>query len=534
MKFDSLYQPYQSNRITISAKNGVVATSNALASQAGLDMLKKGGNAVDAAIATAACLTVVEPTANGIGSDTFALVWMKDKVHGLNSNGPSPGEITLDRIKKDHDKMPKFGWTPVTVPGAPKAWAELNKKFGKLTLLECLTPAINYAEEGFPVAANVAYMWKKAFEEYDKIFRGKPEYDEWFKTFTFDGRPPEPFQVITLKNHGKTLREIAKTNGQSFYSGAIAEAIEKDSLAHGGYLRKKDLSDFEPDFVEPINVTYRDYQVVELPPSGQGMVALMALNMLSNFNIEEKDVDYYHQCFEAMKIAFADGQHHITDPKMMKFSPKDFLTPAFGEKRAKDITSEAKVYSPDDPYHSGTVYLCTADNEGNMVSLIQSNYMGFGSGIVVKDTGISLQNRGADFSLDPNHYNVLAPGKRTYHTIIPGMLMKDGKCQGVFGVMGGYMQPQGHVQVVSNLLDFNLNPQMALDCPRWQWTKGKSFLVEESFDKEIIEKLRMRGHEISISEDTSLFGRGQMILKLNEDVYVAGTESRTDGNIALY
>lgn len=534
MKFNPLDLPYASRRIPLSGRNGVVATSNALAADAGLEILKKGGNAVDAAIAAAACLTVVEPTANGIGSDNFTLVWMKDKLYGLNSNGPSPSGITLQEVKKNHEAMPTHGWIPVTVPGAPKGWAELNRRFGSLTLLECLLPAIRHAEEGFPVAANVAHAWQRAFKKYKEIFKDRPEYEDWFNTFTFDGNPPEAFQIITLPDHGRTLRKIGESEGEDFYSGSLADAIEKDSVEHGGYLRKKDLEGFSPEWVTPLSVPYRDHQVVELPPSGQGMVALMALNTLSNFDITQRDEMYYHRSMEAMKMAFADGQHHITDPKNMKFSPEDFLTPEFGKRRASMITDKAQVFTHEDPFHSGTVYLSCADHEGNMVSMIQSNYMGFGSGIVVKGTGISLQNRGADFRLDETHANCLAPGKRTYHTIIPGMLMKDERCIGVFGVMGGYMQPQGHLQVISSLLDFELNPQAALDCPRWQWTKEKSVMVEDTFDEVMIKRLKNMGHDITISDDNSNFGRGQMILRLENGAYVAGTETRTDGNIAIY
>lgn len=534
MNFDPMYQPFSSHRIPLSGRNGVVATSNSLAAEAGLEILRKGGNAVDAAIATAACLTVVEPTANGIGSDNFALVWMKDKLYGLNSNGPSPESITLEEIRKNHDTMPTHGWTPVTVSGAPGGWAALNKRFGNLTLLECLTPAISYAENGFPVAANVARMWKIAYEKYKEIFKEKSEYEEWFKTFTFHGQPPEPFQIITLPHHGETLRRIGESGGEDFYRGLLAEKIDAESRKYNGYLRKEDLAKFQPQWVTPLSVSYRGHDVVELPPSGQGMVALMALNILSRFEVEDRDKTYYHRSMEAIKMAFADGLHNITDPQVMKLKPEDLLSKAHGDKRADSITGEAQIYTEEDPFKSGTVYLAAADKEGNMVSMIQSNYMGFGSGIVVEGTGISLQNRGADFRLDPDHVNCLGPNKRTYHTIIPGMLMKDEKCVGVFGVMGGYMQPQGHLQVVSNLLDFHLNPQMALDCPRWQWTREKSILVEETFDKDLLEQLKAMGHEITVSEDNSVFGRGQVIVRLDNGAYVAGTESRTDGNIAIY
>jgi len=534
MNFNPNYQPYSSERLTLAASNGIVATGNALAAQVGLDILKKGGNAVDAAIAAAACLTVVEPCANGIGGDNFAIVWMNNELYGLTSNGPSPAGISLEVVKKEHETMPVHGWTPVTVPGAPKGWAALSQRFGKLTLLECLEPAIEYAENGFPVAALTAKLWKKAFEKYKELFKDQPEYDEWFKTFTVDGLPPEPFQMIKLPNHAKTLRLIGETNGEAFYKGVLADRIEADALAHGGFLRKSDLAQFESSWVEPIKTSYRGYEVAELPPSGQGLVALMALNIFKNRSVKKADVDYYHEMFEAMKMAFADGLHYITDPDLMSMNPQSLIEEAYGKRRYKQITKSAQIHSDDDPYSGGTVYLSCADKEGNMVSMIQSTYMGFGSGIVVKDTGIALHNRGADFKLDENHINVLAPNKKTYHTIIPGMLLKDGQCAGVFGVMGAYMQPQGHFQVVSNLLDFDLNPQMALDAPRWQWIKDKTFMVEANFDPKIIRELEERGHIIKVVDDRTHFGRGQIILKLEHGVYAAGTESRTDSNLAIY
>ena len=534
MNFDANHQPFASERTTLGAAHGVVATGNALAAQAGLDILKKGGNAVDAAIATAACLTVVEPTANGIGGDNFALVWMNDQLYGMNSNGPSPRGISLEAVKADHPAMPVHGWTPVNVPGAPGGWASLSKRFGKLTLLECLTPAIDYAQNGYPVAAKTAEQWQRAHRHYETVGTGKPEFAEWFKTFSFAGKAPEPFQIVRLPHHARTLRLIGETNGRAFYEGELADLIDEDSRRHGGYLRREDLAAFASAWVEPIRTNYRGYEVAELPPSGQGLVALMALNIFRNQTVTGRDAAYYHTMFETMKIAFTDGMHHITDPAHMTMDPRALVEEAYGRRRFEQISGEAQVYGPEDPPGSGTVYLACADADGNMVSMIQSNYMGFGSGIVVKDTGIALHNRGADFKLDPEHVNCLAPGKKTYHTIIPGMLLKDGRCAGVFGVMGGYMQPQGHFQVVSNLLDFHLNPQMALDAPRWQCMKGRQFIVEEAFDRGILEELRARGHEVTVEPDRTNFGRGQIILRLDNGVYAAGTESRTDSNLAVW
>ena len=538
--FNPTYQRYTSQRYPIYANNGMVNTSSPQAAAAGLEVLKRGGNAMDAAVATAAALTVVEPTANGIGSDAFALVWSakEQKLYGLNSSGPAPMAASIDAIlgdKKDKEgKMPVYGWTPVTVPGAPKAWAELSKRFGKLSLSEALAPAVDYARNGYPCSPNLALMWKRAHNKFQQTCT-TPEFDEWYKTFTTDGKAYEAGDIIKLPNHANTLEAIGATNADAFYKGEIARKIDADSREFGGYIRYEDLAAYEAKWVEPIRVNYRGYEVCEIPPNGQGIVALMALNILKEFEFKEKDcVDTYHKQLEAIKMAFADAFHYVTDPDHMEMDYQRLLDPAYGAQRAKEMGETAQVYSNAVPPKSGTVYLCCADGEGNMVSFIQSNYMGFGSGIVVRDTGVSLQNRGSDFSLDPTATNSLKPGKRSYHTIIPGFLMKDGKAVGPFGVMGGYMQPQGHLQVVMNYVDFHLDPQQALDAPRWQWMRDNSITVETRFDMEIARLLQQKGHEIRAELSTPSFGRGQMIVRLDNGVLVGGTESRTDSNIACY
>ena len=341
--------------------------------------------------------------------------------------------------------------------------------------------------------------------------------------------------MIKLPDHAKTLRLIGETNADAFYKGEIADQLVRQSQRDGGYFCKEDLESYESTWVEPIHVNYRGYDVWEIPPNGQGIVALMALNILKEFDFKEKDcVDTYHKQFEAIKIAFADAKHYVTDPRMMKIDYNDLLKPEYGAYRAKEITDKAGLPLHGDPAKSGTVYLCTADGDGNMVSYIQSNYMGFGSGITVEGYGVTLQNRGADFSLDPEAANALAPHKKSYHTIIPGFLTKDNKAVGPFGVMGGYMQPQGHVQVVMNMVDFGLNPQMALDAPRWQWMQGKKFEIEPTLNNAIVQQLAARGHEVSIALNGLGFGRGQIIQKLDNGVLVGGCESRTDSNIACY
>ena len=536
MNFDCFDQLYPSSRYPVMARRGMVCTGSALASSAGLEILRQGGNAIDAAIATAAALTVVEPAANGLGSDAFAIVWHKNELFGLNSSGFAPEAISADSIKaQGQTSMPTFGWTPVTVPGAVKAWKSLNERFGKLTLAQCLVPAIRYAEEGYPCPPVLAHYWRVAYDQYRKEFAGKPEFDEWFKTFAPEGRAPQPGDVITLKNHAKTLREIGETQTESFYHGKLADQIDACSRKYGGYLRKADLEDFENEWVTPIRMNYRGYEICELPPNGQGIIALMALNILKEFQFTEKlHVETVHRQLEAMKMAFKDGLFYITDPKAMKVKTEQLLDPKLGPDRAAQITDWAQDPQVSKLPQSGTVYLCTADEEGNMVSYIQSNYMGFGSGIVVDGTGIALQNRGRGFSLDEKHANYLEPRKRTYHTIIPGFMMKDGKAVGPFGVMGGHMQPQGHVQVVMNTVDFMMNPQEALDAPRWQWTGEKNIQVERAFPYGITEELVRRGHNISVLPESLTFGRGQIIWKNEQGVLCGATEPRTDGTVAAW
>ena len=538
--FDPLFQKYPSQRYPIYARGGMVNCSSPQAAAAGLESLRKGGNAMDAAVAAAAALTVVEPSSNGIGSDAFALVWSaKDqKLYGLNSSGPAPMAASIERIladgKDDAGRMPADGWTPVTVPGAPMAWAELTGRFGRLSLARNVEPAVRYAREGYPCGPNLAWMWQEATERMKKVRAGE-EFAEWFRTFAPEGRPYEAGDLIRLPNHADTLEAIGETNAQAFYTGDIARKIDADSRRFGGYLRYEDLAAYRARWVEPIRVGYRGYEVCEIPPNGQGIVALMALNILKEFSFPEKDSALTaHRQIEAIKMAFADALRYVTDPDHMEIDYRRLLLPEYGARRAREMGDRARIYSSAIPPRSGTVYLCCADGEGNMVSYIQSNYMGFGSGIVVSGTGISLQNRGHDFSLDAKDANCLAPGKRSYHTIIPGFLMKDGKAVGPFGVMGGYMQPQGHVQVVMNTIDFGLDPQQALDAPRWQWMRDGSVTVETRFDMELVRKLQRMGHDIRPDLSTPSFGRGQMIVRLDNGTLVGGTESRTDSNIACY
>jgi len=521
--------------MVVSAQNGKAVTSQCLAAKVGLEILNKGGNAIDSAIPTAACLIVLEPTSNGIGGDAFALVWSKGRLRGLNSSGPAPKNISLKAVKElGYEKMPNFGWLPVTVPGVPAAWAVLSDSFGQLPFKEVLKPAINYADKGFPVSSVISNLWKIAYQRYKRNVQGEV-FKYWFETFAPWGRAPEPGEIWRLPEQAQTLQLIADSKSKSFYQGELAEKIDSFSSQYGGFLTKEDLANFSPEWVNPINVNYRGYKVWEIPPNGQGLVALIALNILKGFEFASKDdPETYHKEIEAMKLAFSDGKKYITDSKQMKIKVEDLLSPSYAEERRKLIGKEALNPYPGRPPKGGTVYLATADSEGNMVSYIQSNYMGFGSGLVVPGTGISLQNRGSNFSLNPLDVNCLEPGKRTYHTIIPGFLTKNNEAVGPFGVMGGFMQPQGHLQLIMNVIDFKLNPQAALDAPRWQWVENKKVKVEQSFPKYIAESLARKGHIIEGALDSGGFGRGQIIWKDNKGVLIGATEPRADGVVAAW
>lgn len=535
MNFDAHKYSYPSRRNIIYGRKGMVATSHPLAAQAGLDVLKKGGNAVDAAVATAACLTVVEPTSNGIGGDAFALVWTKGKLYGLNASGQAAASISPDIIKKleGHD-VPKHGWLPVTVPGAPSAWAELIGRFGRLKLSDALSPAAAYAYEGHPVAPTVARAWQNAYRTYKIAFKDDV-FKNWFETFAPDGRAPKAGELWSSPDHGRTLEMIGSTNAASFYRGSLAEKLADFAERTGGYLSRKDLEAYQPEWVEPVSINYRGYDVWEIPPNGHGIVALMALNILKGFDFSDKDsIETYHRQLEAMKLAYADGRRYIADPRSMSVSISQLLSEDYAAERRKHIGYEAITPLPGNPARSGTVYLAAADQEGNMVSYIQSNYMGFGSGIVIPGTGISLHNRGCNFSTDPANDNCIAPGKKPYHTIIPGFLTKEGKAIGPFGVMGGFMQPQGHVQVIMNTVDFHMNPQECLDAPRWQWIKEKYIEVEKGFPSDAVEGLAKMGHNINVNPESTSFGRGQIIWRDENGSLSGGTEPRADGAIAVW
>lgn len=536
--FDAQEYKYASRRRVVHAKRGMVCTSQPLASQAGLTILQQGGNAIDAAIATAICQTIVEPTNNGLGSDCFALVWTGGKLHGLNGSGYAPQRLTPEAVAASGatEKMPLRGWEAVTVPGAPSAWAELHKRFGRLPFAKLFEPAIYYAEQGYPVSPIVARFWQEGIDALTP-YKNNPAIAPWFATFDVHGNgvAPQTGEMVTLPDHAKTLRILADSYCESYYRGELAQKLVEFSDKTGGYLSLEDLADYRAEWVEPVHINYHGYDVWEMPPNGHGITALMALNILKDMEIGEKDTgDTFHKQIEAMKLAFADGMHYIADPRYMQTRVEELLSDAYAAQRRALIGETALDPTHGKPFCGGTVYLCTADGEGNMVSFIQSNYKDFGSGIVLPGYGINLNDRGAGFSLNPELDDYLAPRKKPYHTIIPGFLTHEGEAVGPFGVMGAYMQPQGHVQVIMNTVDWLLNPQSALDAPRWQWIAGKEIWLESSVAPEIVEDLRRRGHEVRVLEDDTTFGRGEIIWRDSNGVLAGATEPRADGVVAAW
>ncbi|HWQ39401.1 MAG TPA: gamma-glutamyltransferase family protein [Burkholderiales bacterium] len=516
--------PYSSRRSPLFARN-VVATSQPLAAQAGLRMLTAGGNAVDAALATAIALTVVEPTMNGIGSDAFAIVWDGKSLYGLNASGRAPAAWSLSRFD-GRSRMPTEGWDSVTVPGAVSGWVALSERFGRLPFETLFEPAISYAESGFLVSPVVAYQWQVQAPR----LKDQPGFA---RAFLPNGQPPAVGQVFLHPDQARSLSEIARSRGESFYRGVLAQRIVESSTHCGGAMTLQDLAAHRADWVEPLQQEYRGYRVHELPPNGQGIAALVALGILGHFDLAAFPVDSadsVHLQVEAMKLAFADAYRHVADPQAMQLPVEAMLDRGYLRSRARLIDrGRAGKFTPGSPLSSDTVYLCTADRDGIMVSLIQSNYMGFGSGVVVPGTGISLQNRGAGFILQPGHPNVVAGGKRPFHTIIPGFISRDGVPVMSFGLMGADMQPQGHVQMVVRFADYAQNPQAAADAPRWKVTSGGELLLEESFGDAVAAELARRGHRVVRMPRGSLeFGAAQLIWKL-VDGYVAGSEPRRDG-----
>lgn len=540
-QFDPQKYAYPSHRTMVYARHGMACTSHPLGAQIGLDVMKAGGNAVDAAVAMASAMPLLEPTGNGLGSDCFALVWMEQekKLYGLNASGTAPMALSAERVKQlGFDEMPKAGWIPTMVPGAPAGWAELSRRFGTKSLTELFAPAISYAQDGCPVAVNLAPQWERDARRIAAARQKDPApYAYWWKSFMKeDGTPYQAGDLFRWEEYAQTLEELAATGCESYYQGPIMEKIVAFSSQTGGYFCEEDFRTYRPQWVEPITAEYKGYTVCEIPPNGHGITVLMALNILKGLSLpeEKENADTYHNIVESIKLAFADTRACVADPRYMKTKVADMLSDRYAAKRRALITERALDPQAGDPACGGTIYLCTADPYGNMVSFIQSNYTTFGAGVAIPGTGISLQNRGANFSLDPTSDNCLEGGKRSYHTIIPGFLMKDGAAVGPFGVMGAFMQPQGHVLVVVNTIDYHMNPQEALDAPRMQWVGGKKIQLEREVPAHVGKKLEEMGHQVEILNTNLSMGRGQIIWRTENGLLAGGTEPRCDGTVAAW
>ncbi|MCV7377580.1 gamma-glutamyltransferase [Mycobacterium alsense] len=513
--------PYAWPRKPVLASS-VVCTSQPLAAQAGLRMLAEGGSAADAAIATAIALTVVEPVSNGIGSDAFAIVWDGRRLHGLNASGRSPAAWTPEYF--GGNAVPALGWDSVTVPGAVSAWVQLHAMFGRLPFERLFEPAISYGRNGFLVSPTVAEQWAAQVP----LFRGQPGFAQAFMP---DGRAPKPGELFRIPDHAASLELIAASHGEAFYRGELAARLEAHALANGGAMRADDLAAHRADWVGTIDARYRGYTVHEIPPNGQGIVALIALGILEHFDMSSlpaDSADSVHLQIEAVKLAFADALAYVADIDHMALRPDRLLDKEYLAQRAALIDRRRAMPAFAGAPSGGTVYLAAADAAGAMVSMIQSNYMGFGSGVVVPGTGIALQNRGTQFICDEAHPNCVAPNKRPYHTIIPGFVTKDGAPVMSFGVMGGMMQPQGHVQMLVRIADHGQNPQAACDGPRFRWVHGLQVSCERGFPPATLDELRRRGHELIAVDDYNEFGSCQAIWCL-DDGYLAVSDPRRDG-----
>jgi gamma-glutamyltranspeptidase/glutathione hydrolase len=534
-----------STRSEVISQNGMVATSHPLASQIGIDILQNGGNAIDAAIAANAALGLMEPTGNGIGGDLFAIVWIEKekKLYGLNASGRSPENLTLEYFKENNFKsIPAYGPLPVSVPGCVDGWFELHDKFGKISMANILSPTIKYAEDGFPVSELVSYYMKVASNNLQ-------EYPNFKETYYLNDSTPKKGQIFKNPDLANTLRVIAKDGRKGFYEGKIANTIANFIQDQGGFLSYNDLKNHKSEWIDPVSTNYRGYDIWELPPNGQGIAALQILNLLEAYDIRSMgfgSAEYIHHFVEAKKIAFADRAKYYADMDFNKVPVKYLISKEYADIRRKEIRPDkaAKRVLPGNLENGDTIYLTTADSEGNMVSLIQSNYRGMGSGMVPTGLGFMLQDRGELFSLDQNHFNVYAPKKRPFHTIIPAFITKDGNPFISFGLMGGAMQPQGHAQIVINIVDFDMNLQEAGDAPRIRhqsdqqptggdMINGGELALETGFDYKQVRELMKKGHKIIY--DLGSFGGYQAIMidYINK-VYYGASESRKDGNAIGY
>jgi gamma-glutamyltranspeptidase/glutathione hydrolase len=521
--------PYRSRRQPIFARN-VVATSQPLATQAGIAMLQKGGNAIDAALATAIALTVVEPCSNGLGSDLFAIVWDGKELTGLNASGRAPAAWTPERFAA-LEVMPRTGWDTVTIPGAVSGWVALSRRFGKLPFADLFAPAIRYAADGYAVSPVIAEKWAKAVPILGQV-EGFAEH------FLPRGRAPLIGEIFASAAMARSLQKIAASGGEAFYRGELAEAMVAHAGAHRGAHTLADFEAHRYDWVTPLAHDYHGHTIHEIPPNSQGIAALMALGIIENHDFGGQAADAVatqHLEIEAMKLAFADVYRYVSDPVTMRVTPAQLLDRGYLAARARLIdTGRAQDFGHGTPPPGGTVYLAAADERGMMVSLIQSNYMGFGSGIVVPGTGISMQNRGTGFSLQPDHPNLVGGGKRPFHTIIPGFVTRNGAPYAAFGVMGGPIQPQAHLQTLVRLIDYRGNPQAALDAPRWKVNGGLSVDLEPDAAASLRDGLRALGHSFASIPDSYMdFGAGQFVVR-GEDGYIAGSDPRRDGQAAGY
>ena len=538
MQFDYT-NPYHSTRLPVFARN-IVSTSHPLAAQAGLRMYWQGGNAVDAAIAAAAALTITEPVSNGLGSDAFCILWDGKELHGLNASGHAPAAWTPayfhGKYGAHQANPPKRGMDAVTVPGAVASWAALSQRFGKLPFADLMQPAIDIAERGYLLPVVVQQKWAAAAEE----LHSQPGFAAHFMP---RGRAPGVGELFQFPAAARGLRAIAQSGGEAFYRGEIAQALERFSDNHGGSLRASDLAAYQPEWVKPLAQNYRGYTLHEIPPNGQGIAALIALGILGHFDmagLARDGVDSQHVQIEAMKLAFADVYRYIADPRSMQVQTEQLLDPQYLAQRARLIDlHQAQDFGAGNPVKGGTVYLTAADESGMMVSFIQSNYMGFGSGCVEPQFGISLQNRGHGFSTQAsaaNSANLVAPGKKPFHTIIPAFLTQGGQPVMSFGVMGANMQPQGHMQTLVRMLDYGQNPQAACDAPRWRFNTGLAINVESGMDPATVQGLAARGHQMEVINDSYQdFGAGQFIWRAGDPAtegYIAASDARRDGLVA--
>ena len=534
-----------STRSEVIAKNGMVATSHPLASQVGIDILKKGGNAIDAAIAANAAIGLMEPTGNGIGGDLFAIVWIEKekKLYGLNASGRSPKKLTIEYFKENNfQSIPPYGPLPVSVPGCVDGWFELHDKFGKIKMNEILEPAIKYAENGFPVTELVAYYMKNA----SRNFKDYPNFKE---TYYINDSTPYKGEIFKNPDLANTLKIIAEKGRKGFYEGKIAKTISNFIIDQGGFLSYDDLKSHKSEWINPVSTNYRGYDIWELPPNGQGIAALQILNLLEGYDIKSMgfgSADYIHHFVEAKKIAFADRAKYYADMDFNEIPVEYLISKEYSDIRRKEINpmNAAKNVPPGNIENGDTIYLTTADSDGNMVSLIQSNYRGMGSGMIPTGLGFMLQDRGELFSLEDDHFNVYKPNKRPFHTIIPAFITKDGNPFVSFGLMGGAMQPQGHAQIVINLIDFEMNLQEAGDAPRIRHQSdeqptggnmldGGELALEDGFNYKEIRKLMKKGHKI-IYDLGSYGGYQAIMIDYINKVYFGASESRKDGNAIGY